>query len=1078
MLNWLFDALEGIAKSILTAILLFSVVFPLIANARIFRSKRDPYFWRRNAQIGSPLWLSGWLSGLLFVALSVANLGTPIAYELYQDVFGVGRGNLQNMSDSIWTSLVTNYGSLSSLWHVINPGNWQTFLAIWPMYWTIIFLLLLALGASLMYTRYNNTRDRSQEEYGGATFTEPYEARQQYVSVPDRGLTFKGYGGVPIMHTYNLNKEGFELFFATVRPKAVPSEFYKYKPTPAPKDTLRTIPGRYLIDGKAVNTIIVGETRSGKGETQVLATIDLIARGEADQSLVVADLKGELFTKTNELLKKHNYDVRVLNFDNLSYSMSMNLLTQALYYAKKRNYARARTKIGQLANTIFPSDDADFKNRFWTNGSSATFTGLALATLWFMREKDDWDKVTVGNVVEMLQQLATVQVTTTMDKRIVTQKGDELDEIAPNRANPAQVQTQQMNKLDLMVSVMSKKAQQKHEAGEADELLDMAISSFNQAGMGSADTKGNIYSSMFSDVDLFVTDINVRKMTSMDNFRYSSVGFPRVLEIQLPGEFGNRKVRIRFTAGRKDYEDIVIADEMGLVQYAIEPKLDDYTEFTVTFDLPDNKLYSETHPDSNIYDLKMGILAKKQYESQGLRGRKLDSYTGKPVIKGYGVLEDGITHNIQDPNIEIRVNFEYTEKRVAIFVVLPPLSKQYYQLALFFLEQLYQENYDWANRNKKKNINRIHFLLDEYGNLPKWPGMDTKLSAALGYNFAFTMVLQNLEQLETTYGKDMAGTLVANSSNFFYIKTSSTTTAEELSKRLGNRTITMRTAGRDDKNGDQTSVQTKERALLTAQELMKFRPSQMLAFRSAKNDDNSGALVDTNPLYNYGWTSMPFAFNLLRGYISDSAELSRVEVDSPHRFIDLNRFRVNYNRLLNELYIDVYGTTKKPRPAGSSKATAEEDEKQRRMNARLEAQRQKDREKNARNRIGKNGKKTGAPSDNVDSDKTNVPVPESTNSFATVAKKYETQLVPDEYVANPKVKADVNNKLVELLEEYLPTIEEYLRPSGSNMLNRAQAGYFDPFDSDKANAKRMVRALGGRYYEKLIIWLDDYLTEL
>lgn len=894
------NVLISIAEGLIFAIGLTAILLPQVTKLKVFRSKRDPYFWRKNAQKGSALWLSANMAIMLFLALAVANFGTPAANEILMDSVGIGRGGFNGITNSLGI-LQENYLDILYLKHLLNPFNWQEYLNTFPIWWATVFIVFLAWGSWNMRRRYLNTRDQTQAEYGGATFTEPFEVKQQYQSIPDRGFSFDGYGGVPIMHSFNMNLQGWRLYLATVRPKVMPQEFYRYPPVDVPNDTIKSIPGRYFIDGKAVNTIIVGETRSGKGETEVLATLDIVARGKSDQSLVVADLKGELFTKTNEDLKRNNYDVRVLNFDNLSYSMSMNLLSQALYYAKKNNYARARTKIGQLANTIFPSDDADFKNRFWTNGSSATFTGLTLATLWFMREEDEWDKVTVGNVVEMLTQLATDSVETTLDGKIVTHKNDKFDKLVENRVNP-RTQTQTMNKLDFLVSVMTKKSAAYHNAGKADELLDMAIASFNQAGMGSAETKGNIYASMFSDVQLFIADINVRKLTSMNNFRYSSVGFPRVMELQLPGEFGDRKAQINFSANGKQYEEVVIADEMGLIQFAIEPKLDDYTTFTITFDLPDNDVPSEKYPELNIVDRKLEIMAKKAYRSAGLKDKQKDPYTGLPIIDGYRVVDQGITTDIED----VSVSFDYSEKRTAIFVVLPPLSKQYYQLAIFFLEQLYQENFDWANRNKKHNINRVHFLLDEFGNLPKWPGMDTKMSAALGYNFAFTIILQNLEQLDTVYGKELAGTIVANSSNFFYIKTSSTTTAEELSKRLGNRTITMWSAGQDTKSNDSTSSQVKERALLTMQELMSFRPSQMLAFRSAKNDDLRGAQVDTNPIYNYGWHAMPFAFNLLKGYISDSAELSRVEVDSPHRFIDLERFRVNYNELLDKLYLNVF----------------------------------------------------------------------------------------------------------------------------------------------------------------------------
>ena len=901
MMNYLYNGLFWMGNTLLQSFLIFLalilvVSLPLNNRLNLFKSKRDPFFWDEAMAKGSPTWLMRMIIIRFFFAIIAANFLTPIISTVYTLVFGVGQGGFSEQFNTFRAMMLNIWGG--SLWAFITniwPFNWRTHLEELPVVWTTIFSAMAIWMSFYVVQRWNAAKYRATTEFGGAEFTEPAEARQQYQAIPDRGLRFEGYGGVPMMHQYNFNLEGFKLYLASVRPKSVPTQFYDYAPQPVPKDkSLKKLPGRYFIDGKAVNTIILGETRAGKGETAVLATIDIVARGSADQSLVVADMKGELFTKTNDLLRRNNYDVKVLNFDNLNYSMSMNLLSQALYYAKRSNWAQTRQKISQLANTIYAAEDANANERFWINGASSTFSGLALATIWLLKREDEWEKMTIANVVNLLQQLATSEEQVTLENTRLTPK---------QAANPT-VQKKVMNRLDLLVSVMDKEAQKLRDQGESDPLLDMAIASFNQAGMGSTDTKGNIYSSMFANVELFTSDISVQKMTTIDDFRYSSVGFPRVMEMQLPEYFANRKVSIAFKVGDKQYTEYVIADEMGLVQFAIEPKLDDRTVFTMTFDIEDNYIPDSRHRDIPIVDRVITVTAVKKYEKKGLRP-KLDPYTGLPIIMGYVVKE--ITTNITVGRDDIVITFDYSEKRTAIFVVLPPLKKEYYQLALFFMEQLYQDNYDWANRNKNKNINRIHFLMDEFGNFPKWPDMSTKLSAALGYNFAFTMVLQNLEQLTEVYGKEGANTLVGNSSNFMYIKSSSLDTVEEISRKLGMRTIRMSNPGHDNPSGED-NVSSKERALLTAEELMKLRPGQMIAFRSAKNNDNRGASVATHPLYDYGWTSMPFAFNLLRGYMADSTELSRVSIQSPHRFLNLNDYNVNFKSLLDKLYDEVYGT--------------------------------------------------------------------------------------------------------------------------------------------------------------------------
>ncbi|WP_419153694.1 type IV secretory system conjugative DNA transfer family protein [Weissella viridescens] len=853
------------------------------------KSKRDPYFGRRVFREGSPTWLANGLIGRAYIAVVAANFATPIVNAFYVEISGVNRGSILEQGGRIKQFIWENYANIPVLLHYFNPFKTEFYMNVLPAVWTLIFTVLLIVMCLWLRKNWKNIKNEQDDEYGGATFTEPHEMAQQYLAVPDRGGTFPYYGGVPVGHEFNFNRQGVTLYLATITPAWVPAAFMGYHAQSSDKDTAKLVPGRYFIDEKAVNTIILGDTRSGKGQTEVLQSIDLIARGEKDQALVVGDMKGELATLMSDELKRLNYDVKIANFENLNYSMPIQLLSQAIYYAKKGNYARAQNQISSLSATIFPDDPSDSKNRFWTSGAQSTFTGLALATMWFMQREGEWDKVTVGNVTEMLQKLGTQEET-------LDRNGERLLS-PPSPMDP----TQQKNKLDIFIDCLSIKQQVlRQETGESDSLLDMAISSFNQSNMGGKETKGNIYASMFADVELFTSDVAVRKLTTINNFRYSSLGFPRVMELQLPNYFANRKVQIDFEVNGKANSELVIADEMGLVQFAIEPKLDDKTTFMVSFHLSDNEISSEHLPE-RLVDKTIEIVAHKQYEYSRMK-KKLDPYTGLPVINGYVV--DAINTNIQAGTVD--VSFDYSEKKTAVFVILPPNNPQYNKLAMFFIEQVYQENYEWANKNKKTLINRVHFMMDEFGNFPKWPGLSTKLSAALGYNFAFTMVLQNMEQLTDIYGEQTAGTIRANSSNFAYIKTSSQKTADEISKLLGNRTITYSTQGSDTSEGDNRNRSMKEQPLLTPEQLMKFRPSQMLFFRAAKNTDNKGRQVSTNPLYDYGWTAMPFAYNLLKNYTNATPELSRIEVDSPQRYLDLNDYAIDFYSLLDDIYSETH----------------------------------------------------------------------------------------------------------------------------------------------------------------------------
>ncbi|HAR0947993.1 TPA: type IV secretory protein, partial [Enterococcus faecium] len=95
------------------------------------------------------------------------------------------------------------------------------------------------------------------------------EIQQIYPQIPETKTTFPGYGGIPITH------------------------YKKY----------------WYIQTDTVNTCIVGTSRSGKGQIEVLATIDNLSRAEKQSSMVVNDPKTELYVGSKDELEARGYDV-------------------------------------------------------------------------------------------------------------------------------------------------------------------------------------------------------------------------------------------------------------------------------------------------------------------------------------------------------------------------------------------------------------------------------------------------------------------------------------------------------------------------------------------------------------------------------------------------------------------------------------------------------------------------------------------------------------------------------------------------------------------------------------------------
>jgi len=82
----------------------------------------------------------------------------------------------------------------------------------------------------------------------------------------------------------------------------------------------------YYMDTTNSNTLIVGTTRSGKGQLLVLNSIRAMASGLNKISMVVIDPKGENIRDTYAALKKEGYRILVLNYRDPSKSLQNNPL--------------------------------------------------------------------------------------------------------------------------------------------------------------------------------------------------------------------------------------------------------------------------------------------------------------------------------------------------------------------------------------------------------------------------------------------------------------------------------------------------------------------------------------------------------------------------------------------------------------------------------------------------------------------------------------------------------------------------------------------------------------------------------
>jgi len=124
-----------------------------------------------------------------------------------------------------------------------------------------------------------------------------------------------------------------------------------------------------------------------------------------------------------------------------------------------------------------------------------------------------------------------------------------------------------------------------------------------------------------------------------------------------------------------------------------------------------------------------------------------------------------------------------------IFVSYRDEESLHYDIISMFLTNLYTELIAVA-RKKGSRLNRaFYFLLDEFGNLPKFNDFDKVISACAGRNIWFLLILQSYAQLNNVYGKETAEIIKDNLNTHVFFGTNNPETKREFSEECGKKTI-------------------------------------------------------------------------------------------------------------------------------------------------------------------------------------------------------------------------------------------------------------------------------------------------
>ncbi|WP_332698422.1 VirD4-like conjugal transfer protein, CD1115 family [Halalkalibacter lacteus] len=602
---------------------------------------------------------------------------------------------------------------------------------------------------------------------GTSRFTTLDEMKKQYRAVSEKKEMYEGGGGVPISRYQD----------------------------------------KIFIDDSPVNNLIIGTTRSGKGEMLIFPMIDIYSRAQKKASMVLNDPKGELFAASKETLEKRGYHVEVLNLDNPLQSMSYQILQIVIDAYEEGNMAKAEQYAKTISSMLY--SDPSAKDKFWQDSASALCTALILG----LCEKNlphNKQKITMYTVAQTLNELASEQ---------------EMNEVTGNMVTG----------LDRFFDSLPE--------GHAAKLQYATVKFASGAGQ----TVAGIYANTFGKLNIF-TLTPIAKMTSMNTFDMKRIGFGKVVS-------GRTKPLSRVTIQFQNGTSSIRTDQNGLFSISHDEKVE-----------VGDRLQVSVEETTCFLELEVGSIDKKD-----------------------GVVEYTVLQDKQENDIGITLDrFEHFNKPTALFMITPDYDSSLHVIASLYIKQLYTELARTASNTKGgKCIREVIFILDEFGNMPTIEDMGSIITVCLGRNIRFNLVIQAYSQLELKYDKDWK-TLDGNCANTIYILTTSNDTAEEVSKKLGDETISSHSRSGGTLSFKKNKTEGVDgRRLLTPTELMQPKEGDMVVIRGIKRQDQKRKKVKPYPIYNRDKTSMKYRYEYLADDFDTSTSINDIDIPCKHADIPL-----------------------------------------------------------------------------------------------------------------------------------------------------------------------------------------------
>lgn len=173
--------------------------------------------------------------------------------------------------------------------------------------------------------------------------------------------------------------------------------------------------------------------------------------------------------------------------------------------------------------------------------------------------------------------------------------------------------------------------------------------------------------------------------------------------------------------------------------------------------------------------------------------KTLTSYLSEVNSYMQQLSDDGILSLTSENDLDI-VNLD--EEANAVFIIVPDERFTRHRFVTLFITQMYKELVEKANLNLRRNEcdtailkRNTYFVLDEFGNLPKFENIEGMVTVARSRGIRFLFVLQSFSQLTAKYGKDIGDIIKTNCNVKIFIGSDDPDTRKEFSELCGQKKV-------------------------------------------------------------------------------------------------------------------------------------------------------------------------------------------------------------------------------------------------------------------------------------------------